>query len=297
MEKRYDDRLRCHKAVKVARPLTDRSKWAVCFSPPNISRLVGWASIEDKLITFMEAIRDGRLRREDRERLDRRWHIFKKVGPQLRHAYLKAHPKLRMYGLNVPDLAHTPEIMEIISAPLSTTVDERSFAALQPRMETIVEGWRARFCEALRALVRGTKTEYPEGVEPLGLATTIFACGTCAQSYLFFQDVLTHPCQRPKYLPGEDPLRDSAKKPQTHRFGDDELGFPLALSLREYVRSEEAWFVVELCGKDPLRTTVGEMDMLGVRLVQGNAIMTWRAAVSTRLLRLINQTAHSSMHR
>lgn len=254
--------------------------------------------MKSELTAFMQTVRDLRLRRELRERLDRRWSIFLRVGPKLHHIYLKAHPELWAYGLNVADLAHTPEVIEIMAAPDSTEVDERTFEGLLPKMEAIVEGWRSRTCEALRNMVRA-KTEYPEGVEPLGLATTIFACGTCAQSYLAFLDILTHPCQRPKYLPGEDPLRyhGAALKPQTHRLGDENVGFPLALSLREYKRSEEAWHVVQLCGKDPMRTTVGEMDELGVRLVQNNAIMTWRAAVGGHLVGATGDATHASRNR
>lgn len=299
MKTDYDHRLKYHKAVVLAKPLTDRGKWAVHSRyTRSHSDLAGWASIEGELIAFMEAVRHGRLRREARERRDRRWEIFKKVGPLLRHVYLKTHPDLRMYGLNIADLAHTPEISEIINAPESTTVDEHSFAALQPRMETIVEGWRLRTCEALRNLVRA-ETDYPEGVEPLCLATTMFACGTCTQSYLSFPDILTHPCQRPKYLPGEDPMlnRKAAQKPQTHRFGDETVGFPLALSLRKYQRSEEAWFVVQLCGKDPMRTTAGEMDSLGVRLVQDKAIMTWRAAVGAHRVGSTRHTTNTLLNR
>lgn len=240
--------------------------------------------MQSKLTAFMQIIRDERLKRELVERLNRRWSIFMRVGPKLRQIHLKAHPELRGYGLNVADLAHMPEIFEIISSPDSTKVNERSFEVLLPRMDAIVEGWRSRTCEALRKRVRA-KTEYPEDVEPLGLATTIFACGTCTQSMIFFPDILTHSCQRPKYLPGEEALHyhAAAQKPQTQRFGDENIGYPLALSLREYERSEEAWYVVQLCGKDPLRTTVCEMDGLGVRLVQDNAIMTWRAAVGSHL--------------
>ena len=228
----------------------------------------------------MERTREERLAHQLRQRIKRRWAILRDVGPELVQEYLAGHPDMRQYGFTTSDLAHTPECRALMYAPDDAAVDARTFRALQPEMAAIGARWAARLRTQLRDAVRA-ETELPRDVDPLELATTTFACAQCAQAFLAFPDLLAHPCQR-RPVSCSDP--DGGVAPRcalaTRRHEGSYVGSPLAFALREYEHPRAACEIVRLCGRDPRRTTVAEMDALEIWLVQAKSIMTWRAAVS-----------------
>ncbi|EPT01404.1 hypothetical protein FOMPIDRAFT_83398 [Fomitopsis schrenkii] len=263
----WDLRLKRHKLVEVAKPLTDRK----------------WRKVYKGLMKFMESIREERLAHDTCMRISHRWRTLSDVGPILVKEYLDNHPEMQHYGLNTADLVQTPEFREIMYAPEDAVVNEDIFMALRPKMDAIVEEWVSQKREQLREMVL-SKTKLPDDVDPLALATTIFTCKKCFQRCLFFLDVLKHPCQRPMvsvYSP-EQVINAGRGIPNRRYVGKAN---PLTFSLCEYEYSEPACRVVRLCGQDPQRTTVNEMDALDVRLVQADSIMTWRRAIieQTRL--------------
>ena len=280
----HEKRLANHKLVKVARPLTDRSTFAIDYllNWVNHHRLVGWRSVYSGLVKLMEEVREERLAFERVQGIERRWRMLWSFGPALIKAYLKGHPEMTCYRFNAADLALTPACKEIAYAPRDTDTSEPVFFGLQPKMHAIFKGWVSEKRKELREMLP-PKAVFPKDVDPLQLATTIFACRVCSHAYLFFPDVFAHPCQRltaQVQLPGNDlrPRRDSLNIDCRHIYS---LGNPLRFLLREYEPTEAASQIVRLCNKDPRRTTVADMDACDVRLVQGGSIMTWRAAVST----------------
>lgn len=166
--------------------------------------------------------------------------------------------------------------------PDDVQVDMNSFMALEEKLDTVIDAWQSRVRGKLGELMRG-RMNCGHAVDPLDLATTLFSCTRCSQTCLPFPAVLTHKCQRPEFVEwDQDAWEDIVwrRNGLRGRLGNPDIGFAVSLALRPCEYSEPAHQIVRLCGMNPLVATAGEMDTLDVRLVQGDAIMTWRAAVS-----------------
>lgn len=242
-----------------------------------------WAS-KDVLDNHLRAAREAQLARELRLRLCRRLDCFLSVGSHLLHRYLGQHPRLRAYGLNVADLALTPEVREIAHRPEDAHVDMDNFAIIEETLEGIIDSWRIRVCNRLHELIGG-RADYESAVDALNLAVTMFTCKKCGETCLRFPNVFTHKCQRPEPIgwthdAWEDIVRRRNGLRGRPRISNSDIGFALSLALWPSQHSESAHQVVRMCGKDPWTTTAEEMDALNVRFVQGKTIMTWGAAVS-----------------
>ncbi|KAH9832290.1 uncharacterized protein C8Q71DRAFT_861184 [Rhodofomes roseus] len=264
-----------HALVQGVEPLTDHA----------------WRSMRDELVKLMQDLREKRLARERKQRMEGRWSSYMSAAPYLLKQQLEAQPELRSYGFNLADLALTPEVRELIHADADVYVGSQGFMALQPHMDAIVEGWKSRVCEELRKQMRASpktrsgKAQPRKGPEPnVELATTMFSCGGCTLPCLFFPNVLAHSCQRPSNAPAQQ----DAYGEFVHAKNDTKLrttlnlpaiGYALSIQLRKLELSKQAYQIVQFCDKDPETTTAKEMDELDVRLVQGKAIMNWRAAI------------------
>lgn len=258
----------------------------------NVRLAVDWWASKDGWDKYARAAQEIRLARELRLRLCRRLDFFLCVGYSLLSRYLEEHPELRTYGLNTADLALTPEVRGIMHRPDDIPVDTNSFAALEQSLDAIIDAWRSRARSKLGELMRGMKCR--KGVDPLSLATTLFSCARCSQTCLHFPAVLTHKCQRPEFIEwNQDVWADIIRRRNgLHgRLGNPDIGFALSIALWPCEHSESAHQIVRLCGMNPWGATVGEMDALNVRLVQGDVTMTWRAAVSGAVAHSLHMSA------
>ena len=89
-----------------------------------------WAS-KDVLDNHLRDAREAQQARELRLRLCRRLDCFLRVGSHLLHRYLGQYPILQAYGLNVADLALTPEVCDFMHRPENAHVDTDSFAIIE----------------------------------------------------------------------------------------------------------------------------------------------------------------------
>ncbi|KZT65954.1 hypothetical protein DAEQUDRAFT_730873 [Daedalea quercina L-15889] len=271
--------------------LLEQSNWDACRKLAYVPRLLNDCNLQNALhemVQCMRILKEEHLASKWQRCLHRRWREFTTAGLWLVHQYLGEHPELRAYGFNLADLALTPEVRSIMLQPEDEPVGARDLMALRSGMNTIVEAWRSRVCSELRKSDIAT-AEFVK--DPLELATTTFSCGTCGQACLFFPNVLAHTCQRPAVdsASGLAPKLDAyeqfvnRKNHMRGNIGHLDVGFALSLSLREYEPSKPALQIVRFCGGDPDTMTAKGMDALNVRLVQGSAIMTWRAAVAQQM--------------
>jgi len=241
----------------------------------------GWRRIKGELVEFMQSVRKKRLNDEFERALKERWVMFKTAGKELLNDYLDEHPEMRVYGLNIADLARTPEIREILCTPADVPVDEQSFMALRAEMGTIVEGWKASACDDLRQMVRhATQASRDADVEPLELAATWFECERCVR-VLFYPNVFAHKCLRSGRT---RPLSVLPNHPRKIYELSVRAKFPKAFeepSRILTVRSPRiARRVIRFCDENPDIATAEDMDALDIRLVQDDTtIMTWRAAI------------------
>ncbi|KAH9920096.1 uncharacterized protein B0H18DRAFT_617380 [Fomitopsis serialis] len=263
-ERRYDELFSNHRFVCMTTKLTEH----------------GWRRIKGEMTRLMQGVRKQRLDDEAHTVSYKRGMSFESAGKELVEEYLDEHEEMKIFGLNIADLMHTPEVQHLLCAPKDTHVDEQSFLALQAQMETTMEGWKSRACNTLRQLIRRTKrAPKASNVDMLELATTVFRCNCCSPGYLFYPNVLGHKCLRP----GPDPLFTFL---HGHRYGLFDnmlfLGMFEARNLRfEAALPRTARQIIQVCNKDPDTVTAREMDSLDIRLVRDDVtIMTWRAAVS-----------------
>ena len=232
----------------------------------------------------MQFAREVHRARDLRMRLCRRIDFFVSVGTRILYRYLEEHPDRRIYGFNTADLALTPEVREMMHRPEGAHVD---LNALEKKLDVIVDGWQSRVRDRLYELIGGQmKSGAAEEVDPLELATTMFRCDKCNETCLRFPAVLSHKCQRPDYMEWQqDAWEDIVRRRNglRGRLGNPDIGFALSLALSRCKYLEPAYQIVRLCGMEPAVATSEQMDALDVRLVQGDVIMTWSAAVSTAL--------------
>ena len=136
-------------------------------------------------------------------------------------------------------------------------------------MDNIVHTWQSDIRSKLRKLIQDC--DPASAVDPLELATTMFSCRRCSETFLRFPSVLTHKCQRPASMEWKkDEWEDVVQRRSGmgSRLGNPDIGFALSLALWPCGYSEPAHHIVRLCGMDPAVVTAQEMDALDVRLVQ-----------------------------
>lgn len=269
---------------------TYRTRYALCFRLSLHSRLclclrIVWRTTGKDLITCMEKAREDRLAYEYLQKLRNRW-----TSLEVTLTTLLDRPEARAYDVGIGDIAFMPEIREVVDAPDDEFMDESSFAEVHENFGEMVERWKVNATKQLRELVMQSRPR-PQGsrkakakcaeVDVLKLATTRFHCIICddRSAALYYPGVLSHSCLRCNCRPKED---DPYKRFVYGKL--KEVGGSIAI-LRHLDRlevaevSDAATSVIQLCGKDPKVATVKKMNALGIMLVQGGIIRTWRNAV------------------
>ncbi|EPS95888.1 hypothetical protein FOMPIDRAFT_1062502 [Fomitopsis schrenkii] len=261
--------IRRHELCDVAQKLTERV----------------WRTTGKDLITCMEKAREDRLAYEYLQKLRNRW-----TSLEVTLTTLLDRPEARAYDVGIGDIAFMPEIREVVDAPDDEFMDESSFAEVHENFGEMVERWKVNATKQLRELVMQSRPR-PQGsrkakakcaeVDVLKLATTRFHCIICddRSAALYYPGVLSHSCLRCNCRPKED---DPYKRFVYGKL--KEVGGSIAI-LRHLDRlevaevSDAATSVIQLCGKDPKVATVKKMNALGIMLVQGGIIRTWRNAI------------------
>ncbi|KAH9915667.1 uncharacterized protein B0H18DRAFT_1215366 [Fomitopsis serialis] len=263
LKQKGSERLSGHRLVCMTSKLTDH----------------GWRRIKGEMIDFMQGIRKQRLDHEFNEALAKRWVVFENTANELLDEYLNGHQEMRTYGLNLADLVRTPEFRDIMCVCTDTQVDKQSFMALRAQMETIVEGWKLRACDALRQMIRHTaQASMDPGVDTLKLATTMFECKRCRR-YLVHPNLLAHKCLRS----GRAPMFAFSNHHGIYE-ASARTFFPATFQVRspnfEVVSPRSARRIIRICKKDPDTVTAKELDSSDIRLVRDDTIiMTWRAVI------------------
>lgn len=259
--------------------------------------------MREDVLNFMQEVKEARLKREFKQRLEGRFDALKMTLNTLAN-----RPEARTCGILYSDIAFIPEIREVMCAPESVLVDEESFRAVHETFGDMVEAWKRNAVDELRKLVnkrrkpRKTKAkgkgkkkvaEAEAVVDPLELATTLFSCENhCGTTPLFYPGILAHRCFRMPHMPFSDVYCNFIREhyecssggrqwwPSTgvgkYTVRDDLVVNPRAVP--KYAKQ-----IITLCGRDPKTATASELDDLDVRLVlvkeDGKHVVTWREAV------------------
>ncbi|KAH9927822.1 uncharacterized protein B0H18DRAFT_1002391 [Fomitopsis serialis] len=251
-----------HKHVQVAKKLTNA---------------VTWQNMKDELAECMEDIREERLEHEYMVLLAKRWPFLKSVATGFLDRYLGEHPEMLDYGLNIADLALSKEFRDIMCAPADEVVDRSRFLALEGQVDAIVERWRTRVCEELRTACTKHKLKVLLGVDPLDLATTLFAVNDNPRfsKSRFFPHIVAHSDLR-SALPKSG--KDTYEK---FVYGLRDVHCYVAPDgLRPLTLPDRIRDIIRVCGKDPDVALAADMDALDLRLVNRyEAIKTWRRAM------------------
>ncbi|KZT11467.1 uncharacterized protein LAESUDRAFT_692353 [Laetiporus sulphureus 93-53] len=253
-----------HAHVRTSRPLTER----------------GWQKISADLVAVMEDIKEQRLKEERREVFLRR---MSRISSLVADDYMTPRRTAASeFNPTVVDLVLMPQMRAIIDVPGDTIVDnEETLNMIHQLLPSLIDEWQSDVKATLHNLM---KQDFPDDGygNPLDLAIAYFNCAHCGKIYPYPQ-VIAHRCLRPAWAPyNEDPTglyeRAAFQTGRCRAFKSSRLGFSTVLPI--------ARKIVELCGKNPSRTTMDEMDEMDIMLSCTNLsrpetrlVMSWRAAV------------------
>lgn len=228
----------------------------------------------------MEDIKEQRLKEERREVFLRRMsRIFSLVADDYMTPRRTAASE---FNPTVVDLVLMPQMRAIIDVPGDTIVDnEETLNMIHKLLPSLIDEWQSDVKATLHNLMKQDFSDDGYG-NPLDLAIAYFNCAHCGKIYPYPQ-VIAHRCLRPAWAPYyEDPTglyeRAAFQTGRCRAFKSSRLGFSTVLPI--------ARKIIELCGKNPARTTMDEMNGLDIMLSCTNLsrpetrlVMSWRAAV------------------
>lgn len=234
-----------------------------------------WKSIHSRLEDFLLHHQQDRLYRERGALVKSRLKIMSDA--------IDAIQPLTDDGPATCDIAlGIPEIQTTLELPADITVTMASFDFLANKLPTFVQRWkddtRKQLCDLVRA-----KVKLAQSTDPLSLAIgSRFRCRHCSCSDTGYPHLLSHRCHNlPEHTFEE---RDYCKELIVY-----------TLQLRRNTPSnftDEVPFlegIVKLCGQDPAKATVSEMDLLPIRLTcskhngEGEVtVMTWSMMLAHR---------------
>ncbi|KAJ7596655.1 hypothetical protein C8J56DRAFT_917997 [Mycena floridula] len=227
-----------HKLVSVAKDLTDR----------------GWTNIESTLVDVMTEQRAARLQEERQNlRLERR-----KVLNQVLDTYLETLPH-NAIGPQKGCLANLDAFKTVfLQLPLEKKLTLDMFPEALAEIPAFCKEWRTlRDLELMALMPTGSS------VDTLSLATTSFLCNSC-RLHIRYPMVLIHKCLTPTHsqipFPGQD------QDPELVAFFSSIQRWPIQ-PLEKYLTyatglASTCEAIIRLCEKDPLTTTLEEMDEL-----------------------------------
>lgn len=243
-----------------------------------------WTRIRQPLETFMHSVALRRCRALLRDLEKNRFNMFDQLYQSWRIKHLPYDPA----PPRSVDFIHQHELRNVL---LSGEEFILRLESLYDYVPVWVDQWRNYREKKLRKLVLNSN-DYQgpkdENIDPLDLASTVFACDTCFEKEpLHYPAVLAHRCSWSAFFlfskKSEDNLEAVAQEVCGHcRWS--------SRSLEINVMHARAVAVMRACGQDPWRATAEDMDLLDIRLYcnvceasrkprSGRKIMTWRAAV------------------
>ncbi|TCD66484.1 hypothetical protein EIP91_001309 [Steccherinum ochraceum] len=254
-------------ALKQAKALTDRT----------------WANFRQSVEEFMTAAKAARLLNLRKVVLRDRLKSLRIRVHKWRQAFDGLFPHAR-------DFAALPEVQSILDIPTEEEVTNEDLDALEPMLADLVARWRTSADERLLAHLNASATaEHGEDVNPLTLAANLlFNCTRCTATRTY-PEILTHCCNHYICYESDSPevYNSSANAAMASR--------PWNPANFRLVSQNIRHMVVDLCEKDPARTTQADMDAFDARFVCDScdgggvvSVMTWRAAAMHGLERHIS---------
>lgn len=253
---------------------------------------LGWQNNQTDVIKFIEEnITPRRLYEEYRQEIRRRVAMLRRaVDTVILPRYRRFFPRLR-------DFVALPEVRAMIDPFKTIQFDHQSIDHLVSIVDGLLVTWTAECTQQMEEVFRSKCPDLPEDVTVLDLAiANVTKCrsGFC---HVFFcepwPNSVIHECR----WTGMFRSCEREKLPHTKEPDQwyditmiEHLDFKWSKTdLQSFTRGIK--IILELCGKDPLRTTAAEMDESNLRFVctyiQKNAmecrkILKWREAVSIR---------------
>ncbi|EKM49968.1 uncharacterized protein PHACADRAFT_32829 [Phanerochaete carnosa HHB-10118-sp] len=227
-----------------------------------------WEKIAPPLLEFMEQVKQERLRQEHLGALKERFTIFDRVLPA-RYSYRPGEPSELDIALGISQLR------EVIDSPSEATVDEGSFDFLQEALPPFVENWKNERDSRLAALVTQDLEDIDPSADPLTLAVACrFTCKACGSASAHPQ---THRCRCVSPTTEQDDVYcNAAVKSLAKQYWTPSTFETNVSRLSSIIR---------ICGYDPARTTLEDLEGSAVRLAckscdpeAGALVMTWFAA-------------------
>lgn len=229
-----------------------------------------WEKIKPSILEYLEGEKEKRLRQEYLDRLQARLEIFDAALPNF---YLSRPtvPSELDIALGIP------RVREVIDGPPDTPVDESSFDFLEEALPPFIEQWNNQRISHLAALVVRDLEDIDPSVDPLKLAVACrFTCTLCGHESSLPK---SHRCKHASPALDEDDVYGEAAVANLAK------SCWVPGSLESNVRRFAP--LVQLCGLDPTRATVQDMEQATVRLAcrscdpeSGVLVMNWYAAVS-----------------
>ncbi|KAH8099253.1 hypothetical protein BXZ70DRAFT_1009070 [Cristinia sonorae] len=242
--------------VRQAKALTDRT----------------WANIRKTVEEHMAIAKAARLLVVRKALLKERLKLLQARVHTWRQTFDGLFPHVR-------DFAALPEVVVIVDAPSEVSVTTDSFDILEPILPELVDKWRKSAEEALEKNLKSYTSECDGDVEPLSLAKMVlFSCQRCRAARPY-PEMLTHCCHFYGCFSDEvsgDVYHTSANSAYQGKPWNPSNWRPVSAVLGR---------LVDLCNKEPARTTSAEMDAFDARFVCEHCdtggvmtVMTWRTA-------------------
>ena len=249
--------------------------------------LEAWSSSKGTILEAMESFKAARIRVGRvpilKARLKTLWTVRRNIAREF--SDIKFFPRQR-------DFALLPDVRAIIDVPNDHEITEESFNPLRDTLRDSIAQWIAEKKTFVETLIRQSVNLDPKSdISPWDLAMSLgLRCLKCYHS-LSFPGFLVHKCQ---YI-----RRDDSKRKDMYEGIVDQLNVAEAAIPPNFqhvtVDTEFMGDIIRLCGQDPEKVTMAEMDKLPTRFTcvdcnKGNTVqvMTWRTAVRSYFYHMFN---------
>ena len=264
------------------------------------SYYLAWDKIRDGIVGSMESIRANRIEQEHINTLSERRKFFRLV-------YTAWYVKQEDKGVlpRMVDFMHRPEVRALLEQDTKYGASRADFEVFTSHFAEWAAEWKAQCTEKLRKLVRDSpelEGKIPDGVDPLSLASVVYACKQCPRGLIprdrcpmLYPAILAHHCL---YEVGASKCAASGASENE----DEGFNYPSwSLEPIEAVGyHKEMVEIIEAFGRDPSKATQDEMNAIdNVRLHCFDcpwsesgylAVMGWKQAVMSHNLQCLCST-------
>lgn len=224
--------------------------------------------IQGEVVACMEKIKRDLLRDERFNLVHKHLRMLSTVVTDVRAS--RRRTVEGEYKPRTQDLAMMPEVRQLVDAPASDVIVEKSaFEELGLKLPGLEERWlHERRADLRRALANSNYGGAADGVDPLELARTLFRCKEC-DTHMQYPAALAHDCLAvpveimfappDKETPFEDYLQWVVDMFHVMPWDAAKIEASLSMYTLEYL--------VKTCQEGPRATTRKDMDDASIRLV------------------------------